>query len=65
MDKKTIKEVLDEAFDKAWETLMNTLTENGVKFDDSDVCLWVDDTEAKKTYSIDITMNEAEEYEGD
>jgi hypothetical protein len=65
MDKKTIKEVLDEAYSNAWTALMKTLSDNGVKFDDSDAGVYVDDSEEKKTYCLDISMNECDEYGGD
>ena len=65
MDKKTIKEVLDEAYSNAWTALMNTLTDNGVKFEDSDTTLYVDDHEEKKTYYMNITLEECAEYCGE
>ena len=61
----TIKEKIDKAYSAAWSALMNSLTESGVKFDDSDSCLWVDDTEEKKTYSFQIQMEECPEYGGE
>ena len=65
MAKKTIKEVLDEAYSNAWTALMKTLSDNGVKFDDSDTSLYVDDSEEKKTYCFNISMNECDEYGGE
>jgi hypothetical protein len=65
MDKKTIKEVLDEAYSNAWDALMKTLSDNGVKFDDCDNDVYVDDTEEKKTYCMNISMNECDEYDGE
>jgi hypothetical protein len=65
MGKKTIKEVLDEAYSNAWTVLMKTLTDNGVKFDDCDATLYVDNPEEKKTYYMNVTLEECDEYGGD
>jgi hypothetical protein len=65
MGKKTIKEVLDEAYSNAWEAVMKTLTDNGVKFDDCDNTIFVDDTEQKKSYYYSVTLEECAEYGGD
>lgn len=65
MDKKTIKEVLDEAYSNARTALMKTLTDNGVKFDDTDDTLYIDDSEEKKTYYMNVTLEECDEYGGE
>ena len=62
MDKKTIKEVLDEAYSNAWAALMKTLSDNDVKFDDCDTTLYVDEPEEKKTYYMNVTLEECVEY---
>jgi hypothetical protein len=65
MDKKTIKDILDEACANAWTALMKTLSDNGIEFDDCDAGVYVDDSEEKKTYCLDISMNECDEYGGE
>ena len=65
MDKKTIKDVLDEAYSNAWTTLMKTLTDNGVKFDDCDCAIYIDDSKEKKTYCMNLTLEECNEYGGE
>lgn len=66
MGEKTIKDVLDEAYSNAWEALMKTLTDNGVKFDeDCTSTLYIDNPEEKKTYYMSVTLEECAEYGGD
>jgi hypothetical protein len=62
---KTMKEKLDEAIGAAWAALMKSLTENGVEFEDSDSGCYVDDAAEKKTYVMDITLVQCDEYGGE
>ena len=62
---KTMKEKLDEAIGAAWTALMKSLTENGVEFEDSDSGCYVDDAAEKKTYVMDITLVQCDEYGGE
>jgi hypothetical protein len=65
MDKKTVKEVLNEACSNGWKAISKTLSNNGVEFDDCDDGIYVDDHEQKKTYNINVTIKECFEYGGD
>lgn len=62
---KTMQEKLDEAVGAAWAALMKSLTDNGVMFEDSDSGCYVDDTDEKKTYTVNITLSECEKYGGE
>ena len=62
---KTMKEKLDEAVGAAWAALMKSLTDNGVAFDDCDPGCYVDDADAKKTYVMNITLSECDEFGGE
>lgn len=62
---KTIKEKIDEACGAAWAALMKSLSDNGVKFDDCDSACYVDDAEQRKTYAINVSLTECDEYGGD
>lgn len=63
--KKTIQEILDEAYSKAYEAIYKTLDDNGVKYDNNCDSLYVDDVENKETYYFDITLNKCDEYGGE
>lgn len=62
---KTIKDKIDEAYDAAWTAFMKSLTDNGVKFDDADSAVYVDDPETKTTWFFDIKLDKCDEYGGE
>lgn len=63
--KKTIKDILDEAYSNAWDVLLKTLNDNNVKYDNNTGTVFVDDTEDKITYYLDVVLEESDEYYGD
>lgn len=63
--KKTIKDVLDEAYSNAWDALLKTLNDNNIKYDNNTGTVFVDDTEEKITYYLDVVLEESDEYYGD
>ena len=63
---KTTKEILDEAYSAAWTAFSNTLTANGIKYDDGDNCgAWIDDQANKETWNFNIKLEKCPEYGGD
>lgn len=66
MNKKTIQEILDEAYSKAYEAICKTLDDNGIKYDDNNCdSVYVDDAENKETYYLAVTLNKCDEYDGE
>lgn len=53
--------------DKAYAFIVGELAKDGIKADSqsSDDCIWFDDTEQKKTFCINLAVNECDEYEGE
>ena len=64
-EKKTAKEIIDEAYSKGWEAILKALADGGARFDDCDGGIFVDDPVEKKTYCINITQIECDEYGGE
>jgi len=63
----TQKEKIKAAVQAAYEAACKSLEESGLKFDSQscDDCIFVNDTEERKTYVLNIWERPCEEYEGD
>ena len=61
------EEIINGIIDKAYAFICDELAKEGIKADSqsADNCIWVDDTEQKKTFCINLTVNECDEYEGE
>lgn len=59
---KTIKDKINEAYAAARTSFMKSLTDNGVKFDDADYVIYVDNPETKTTWVFDL---KCDEYDGE
>lgn len=58
------KDAVDEAYNKGWEAITKSLEDNNIKFDNNTGnCLYVDDKINKKTYMINLTVEECPQYE--
>lgn len=64
-EKKTVKEALDEAYNKGWEAILKPLSDSGVSFDDCDGGIYVDDPAERKTYCLNVTQIECDECGGE
>jgi len=59
------EEIMDAIIDKAYALICDELEKAGIKHDPSDGCIFADDDEQKKTYSIRLFKCECAEYEGE
>ena len=59
-EERTIEEVVNGAVSDAWEAATQVLNNAGVKYDDCDVGIYVDDHANKKTYLITTESREVE-----
>jgi hypothetical protein len=59
------EEIINGIIDKAYAFICDELTKAGIKHDPSDGCIFADDDEQKKTYSINLWKKECAEYEGE
>lgn len=66
MPTMTKEEIIRSACDAAYKAACEFLTKHGMKFDNGSTdCIFVDDTDKKKTHAINIFEHECEEYEGE
>jgi len=59
-------EIIKAAVDAGYKAVCAELEKHGLKYDaqSCDDCIFVDDTEQKKTFSINVFERECAEYEG-
>lgn len=62
-----MKDKVQKILDEAYRFICNRLEEEGIKHDSqtTDDCIFFDDTTERKTYAINLVVNECAEYEGE